>query len=543
MTEKILNTRLQLKYDTLDNWNAGDQASKTGKYYVLKKGEVGICAININSTATNPSKMTPPQIMFKVGDGVTEFQSLPWASAMAADVADWAKAASKPTYALYELSGIGESLRFVKAENNTYKLQYALKSDPSESDWTTVTNFQISEIGDLSELSDILAGQDAQTLARAIALVGQRAEDNYDKIDASKTLSTNSKTIIPAINELDTEIGNLSSLSTNTKTDLVTAINEVRQAVQSGGTNAVITVEKQTTPTAGSQTTYVIKQGGEAVAGEKIEIPVVPDVPDVEVVAKTVTDDQDQVYVVNNLTASEHKITPSYTVVPTKEYVDKKVTGAVNYLGTVASMNDLSNLVYNETITITAGDFCRASESFSFGRDGGEEYGPAEDVHAGDILIAKQDSPDYYWDYWEVIHTEDTVWTANSKDSAGYVAKGEGQANKVWKTDADGNPSWRLDQNTKYRIGASDSADSIDGSGWNTNDNGTCLIQLIALDTYENDEVDRTLDQNVQVTSADSTIKVTATEGGTGLAKLDFAINDEITFVFDCGDAFNDPLN
>lgn len=85
-TEKIINTRIQLKYDTLANWNANSSL-------VLKQGEVGICAIPTAPT-TDPDKklqVTPPAIMFKVGDGVTPFGSLNWASALAADVYAWAK--------------------------------------------------------------------------------------------------------------------------------------------------------------------------------------------------------------------------------------------------------------------------------------------------------------------------------------------------------------------------------------------------------------------------------------------------------------------
>lgn len=88
MADKILNTRIQLKYDTLSNWQT--------KNTLLKEGEVAFVAIETNVTegdlATNFTNV--PNIMFKVGPG--NFNDLKWGSALAADVYDWAKAVGLP---------------------------------------------------------------------------------------------------------------------------------------------------------------------------------------------------------------------------------------------------------------------------------------------------------------------------------------------------------------------------------------------------------------------------------------------------------------
>lgn len=94
MASKTLKTRIKLKYDTLANWQ-GDGAD-----VVLLKGEVAICEV---PTGDSLEQVTPPAILFKVGDGEKTFAELPWVSGLAADVYAWAKAATKPTYTAQEV--------------------------------------------------------------------------------------------------------------------------------------------------------------------------------------------------------------------------------------------------------------------------------------------------------------------------------------------------------------------------------------------------------------------------------------------------------
>lgn len=97
MADKILNARIRLKFDTLENWS-----SSSLKLY---PGEVAFATIDAaNGQGANvTSAPTQPTILYKVGTGTEgqestykTFNELPWGSAIAADVYSWAKAASLP---------------------------------------------------------------------------------------------------------------------------------------------------------------------------------------------------------------------------------------------------------------------------------------------------------------------------------------------------------------------------------------------------------------------------------------------------------------
>lgn len=84
MAEKILNTRILLKYDTLAKW----EDSKG----ILRAGEVAIATVPEGSTGQEVGSVKTPQVLVKVGDGKHTFKQLPYITAKAGDVYAWAKA-------------------------------------------------------------------------------------------------------------------------------------------------------------------------------------------------------------------------------------------------------------------------------------------------------------------------------------------------------------------------------------------------------------------------------------------------------------------
>lgn len=93
-TNKVFQTRIQLKYDTYTNWSTNNP--------ILKAGEMAIATV-----AAGDQEMTNlPNIVLKVGDGTSHYNDLKFVSALAADVHEWAKAKTKPVYDATEITGL-----------------------------------------------------------------------------------------------------------------------------------------------------------------------------------------------------------------------------------------------------------------------------------------------------------------------------------------------------------------------------------------------------------------------------------------------------
>lgn len=181
MAEKVLKTRIQLKYDEYANWIKNDP--------VLKKGEM---AVTIIPTGASVEQTTPPAIMFKVGDGTKNFSALPWASALAANVYAWAKKAA-PEAADFS-AVIAAARDGLISSDSVVKTLNSLKGDVTLETTADETRLSVGKDGQKITLSLTFTDEEKAALASGITATKVAAYDAYatgkqDKIDASHKIS------------------------------------------------------------------------------------------------------------------------------------------------------------------------------------------------------------------------------------------------------------------------------------------------------------------------------------------------------------------
>lgn len=171
---KTLQTRIQLKYDSLSAWNSCDKK--------LLKGEIAIAYIPSDGTSLPDGTVAKPQLLMKVGDGESTFSQLNYVSGYAADVYNWAKAPNKPTYTAGEINGLLEYIeehsdidsdtqyQLVKVEGSEYN--YKLQSKPLNGEWADVA----SSVIDLSGLAGRVKALEDASAATDKALADYKAE-------------------------------------------------------------------------------------------------------------------------------------------------------------------------------------------------------------------------------------------------------------------------------------------------------------------------------------------------------------------------------
>lgn len=444
MAEKVLKTKIQLRYDEFTNWTTNNP--------FLKKGEIAVTVIP--AAATNTGDVIPPAIMFKVGNGeegdAGKFNSLPWASALAADVHPWAKAKTAPT--------IGNGKITIKQDGLEKGSFTVNQSGPTTIELTdtkvtdTDTQYQLVLSGHTLKLqSKAKGGSWADVSGQSFTL-----PDNNDNTTYTFTSTATSGAffkVTPSGGTVQTVyIDGLGSAAFKAVGDFATAAQGAKadsalqshQSIKTLDTTSATALTPASEAIAGSGTIKLHKVSKTGSYNDLLNKPTIPTIPNIEIANPSGSGN-----VITGLSASGHKITPTKGIsVYTKEEVNGLIAGAVDYLGTVASMTDVTALAPD-----SEGDFCRVSAGFTLTT---ASSGTGEDVvlHAGDLLLCKTLKSGTTPAKWDVIHGEmdKNTWTKNSATSDGYVVKtgGTSNAGKVWKVGTDGAPAWLADTNTAH---------------------------------------------------------------------------------------------
>lgn len=217
-TTKTLKTRIQLKYDTLANWNA------VASTFVPNKGEV--CFVEIptgDATAT-----TAPTVLFKVGDGATTWGALKWGSALAADVYAWAKAANKPSYTASEV-GVNETAFPGLKKTGTItgiKMNGVSKGTSGVVDLGTV----ITDVSGKQDKAVSITGITATTVNEALKELSDRVNGKYSKPEGGIPKTDLASGVQASLGKADT------ALQSHQSVTLATGTNNGTLKITVGGT-------------------------------------------------------------------------------------------------------------------------------------------------------------------------------------------------------------------------------------------------------------------------------------------------------------------
>lgn len=233
MAEKILNTRIQLKYDSYANWTSTTLGENKGANFVLKAGEIGICYLPTDYSEKQVVGSQPPQILMKVGNGSSKFSELPWVSAKAADVYEWAKQASLPV----TKEGNGNVVAGITWDETTKGIKFTTASVATSEGMEQLANrVTVIENGYATD-AELAAAVEA--INAAIAL---KADKTY--VDEQLALKVNVSDFSTFKGENTTAIGTAKSEAiAAAKTETETQVNALRDGAVKNNADAIAAIK------------------------------------------------------------------------------------------------------------------------------------------------------------------------------------------------------------------------------------------------------------------------------------------------------------
>lgn len=188
MSTKVFNTRLQLKYDSWKNWYDNNPT--------LLAGEIAIVNVPAQTNESTGEVTQKPAILFKVGDGTTDFRTLDWASGLAADVYGWAKREKGLATEILTaddvsvedvLNALKETLDSLEASEVAYTKK--AKNEAGETIPGETINVEVA-LDSLYEAISTLSGDSSESIADLITKVNKNSEDIVKaQADATQALA------------------------------------------------------------------------------------------------------------------------------------------------------------------------------------------------------------------------------------------------------------------------------------------------------------------------------------------------------------------
>jgi hypothetical protein len=235
MATKTINTRIKNKVAELSSWN-----SATG---TLLDGEIAIVRVPTGDTYTNPvTGVDEPvvELLMKVGDGSSTFANLPWLSAKASDVYNWAKKGTAEEIPV-TINGTASTLGayLTKVDTNASNIS-SVSAKVDVDKVSTAISSAINALDSTSTGSGNFVKAVTQTNGKVAVTMGTIAESELPSISTDKVYLAGaaSTTLTTKLGTMDAAIeANTNKLAGHTDAAINTLIDNKINALD-GGTDS-----------------------------------------------------------------------------------------------------------------------------------------------------------------------------------------------------------------------------------------------------------------------------------------------------------------